>query len=290
MRKILGLAAKARSGKDTAAAILLGHPEVAAYALADPLKAGCKALFGLSDAQAWDDNLKETMMSAWGRSPRQLFQQVGTEWMRQLDPLHWLKRADREINSAPIIADGVGPDDAGTPFLRAAQAIYGISDLQMFDARHVPDAQWGLTPEELLQQIKTLVWRDFPNYPEQYRSHTATLHAQSSEAVATTSVSTLRPMPIGETSNAMYKYKTNFDGKSLIIIKDIRFENEAEYIRNLGGEVWHIIRPNAGVINDHSSETGIAIREGEVVIYNEGTLDQYTSAVDAAWQAISKTI
>jgi hypothetical protein len=58
MKKILGLAAKARSGKDTAASILLTHPQVAAYALADPLKAGCQALFALTPEQTWDDTAK----------------------------------------------------------------------------------------------------------------------------------------------------------------------------------------------------------------------------------------
>ncbi|MER2298532.1 MAG: deoxynucleotide monophosphate kinase, partial [Pseudomonas sp.] len=48
MPTIIGLAAVARSGKDTVASMLLEHPEVAAYALADPLKLGCQALFGLT--------------------------------------------------------------------------------------------------------------------------------------------------------------------------------------------------------------------------------------------------
>lgn len=59
MPTIIGLAAVARSGKDTVASMLMEHPEVATYALADPLKAGCQAIFGLSDAEAWSDEAKE---------------------------------------------------------------------------------------------------------------------------------------------------------------------------------------------------------------------------------------
>ena len=51
MRTIIGLAALARSGKDTVASMLLKLPGVAAFALADPLKVGCQALFGLTDEE-----------------------------------------------------------------------------------------------------------------------------------------------------------------------------------------------------------------------------------------------
>ncbi|MGO3746399.1 MAG: deoxynucleotide monophosphate kinase, partial [Alcaligenes aquatilis] len=88
MSLLIGLAAKARSGKDTVASLLLAHnPLLAAYALADPVKMGCEVLFGLSPAQAWtDDSLKEVPIALWQRSPRQCFQLLGTDWMRQRDP------------------------------------------------------------------------------------------------------------------------------------------------------------------------------------------------------------
>lgn len=66
MPTIIGLAAVARSGKDTVASMLMEHPEVATYALADPLKAGCQAIFGLSDAEAWSDEAKEKTIDLWG--------------------------------------------------------------------------------------------------------------------------------------------------------------------------------------------------------------------------------
>lgn len=98
MPTIIGLAAVARSGKDTVASMLMEHPEVATYALADPLKAGCQAIFGLSDAEAWSDEAKEKTIDLWGLSPRQLFQRAGTEWLRDHNADHWLLRADRQLN------------------------------------------------------------------------------------------------------------------------------------------------------------------------------------------------
>lgn len=80
MTKIIGIAAVARSGKDTVASMLLKHEGVATYALADPLKLGCQILFGLTDAETWHDDLKEKVIPHWGWSPRKIFQTVGTDY------------------------------------------------------------------------------------------------------------------------------------------------------------------------------------------------------------------
>ncbi|MFL1526203.1 deoxynucleotide monophosphate kinase [Pseudomonas sp. O230] len=305
MRKILGLAAKARSGKDTAAALLMAHPEVATYALADPLKEGCKALFGLTETETWDDNAKEGVLSSWARSPRQLFQHVGTEWMRERDPLHWLKRADREINHPPVISSEtapaslesplssnitVTPNNPNCPFILATQAIFGLSDSQLKEAKHIEDKLWKATPEELVEQIKALALRDFPNFDAQYQAHVNPHNNTQNTKPHLKDENQLAKHLIRTTEKHIYKSKMNLNGKSLIIIKDIRFENEADYIRQLGGEIWHIIRPSAEAVNPHPSESGIAIKEGDLTIYNIGTLDEYEMAVNTAWQAIKPTL
>jgi hypothetical protein len=42
-----------------------------------------------------------------------------------------------------------------------------------------------------------------------------------------------------------------------VVIDDIRFDNEAELIRNMGGTVVEITRPNS-VQMDHASEAGVS--------------------------------
>lgn len=64
-----------------------------------------------------------------------------------------------------------------------------------------------------------------------------------------------------------------------IVYTDLRFENEATWIRNRGGEVWHLRRDTAGVI-DHPSENGIAFRENDRVILNRGTISELYAAVE----------
>lgn len=43
-----------------------------------------------------------------------------------------------------------------------------------------------------------------------------------------------------------------------VVISDVRFDNEAEAIRRVGGAVWRIERPGAGVAGSHASEAGVS--------------------------------
>lgn len=58
-----------------------------------------------------------------------------------------------------------------------------------------------------------------------------------------------------------------------VVIRDVRFENEAAWIRRQGGHVAHILRPDAESVSSHSSESGIAIQDNDFVIHNEGTVE-----------------
>lgn len=90
---LLGIAGPKNSGKDTCAYRLelnLGGAVLRPFAW--PVKRVCQELFLLSYSQLHDTDAKEKVDSRWGMSPRQMFQQVGTDYVRrQLDPNHWLK-------------------------------------------------------------------------------------------------------------------------------------------------------------------------------------------------------
>lgn len=58
----------------------------------------------------------------------------------------------------------------------------------------------------------------------------------------------------------------------LILITDVRFDDEAQLIHTLGGEVWQIERA-ADVVAAHSSESGISPLLVSRTIDNTGTLD-----------------
>lgn len=70
------------------------------------------------------------------------------------------------------------------------------------------------------------------------------------------------------------------EGHRNIVITDIRFENEAEWIREQGGVIWHIVRPaDSDVSDQHLSEAGIQVWPGDEVILNRGSLDDLGACV-----------
>lgn len=56
------------------------------------------------------------------------------------------------------------------------------------------------------------------------------------------------------------------------VISDVRFENEAHWVRAQGGTVLHIQRPDAAPVNAHASEAGIVVHDNDFVIHNDADL------------------
>ena len=171
--KIIGLAGKARCGKDTTADIISAHEWIWRDAFAAPIRAIARATFDMTDDEL--EEHKEKIDPIIGMSPRQFMQRIGDAG-RSIDPAIW-------INSLA----------------------------------------------KRLQKIT--------------------------------------------------------DGIKVAVITDARFENEATWIRNQGGEIWHIQRENAGTRHEHSSENGIDIKPGDIVIENNGTIgDLATKVANALYQ------
>ena len=67
-----------------------------------------------------------------------------------------------------------------------------------------------------------------------------------------------------------------------VVIDDCRFPNEANLIRELGGELWHVERPGITTSTDHASEGALADPELFTHrIVNDGTLQQLRERVAA---------
>ena len=266
MTQIIGLAAVARSGKDTVASMLLKHEGVTTYALADPLKIGCQILFGLTDAETWHDNIKEEVISHWGWSPRKFFQTVGTDWLRELNSDHWLLRANLAFNQYKTNE----PDksqldftDPKAPFKLAAQAIFGITQEESWNPSLLNKKikYWDMTPNEMIEFLQDHALKEFSNY-----------HFLRSK----------RPLVLPSKEIPIY-------GKNnIVIITDIRFENEAEFIRSHNGTIWHVQRDNAAKVINHSSEKGIEIKRGDTIIYNNGSLMDLELLVEKEWEKINR--
>lgn len=57
-----------------------------------------------------------------------------------------------------------------------------------------------------------------------------------------------------------------------LAISDVRFDNEAEYIKSKGGIIVEIVRPQATAVADHVSEHGIEPSLIDAVVVNDGEL------------------
>lgn len=86
----------------------------------------------------------------------------------------------------------------------------------------------------------------------------------------------------------VFKQQNQFEKvPGILAITDIRFENEAELIREQGGTIWHIRRPDAtlAAASNHSSEAGVAVFPMDTVIANESTRGALYNCVEIALQA-----
>ena len=70
------------------------------------------------------------------------------------------------------------------------------------------------------------------------------------------------------------------------VITDVRFDNEAEAIRQAGGMIFEVVRPGSTCLKSaaatHSSERGIGRQHILATIVNDGSLDDLAAGVDAA--------
>ena len=79
---LIGIVGKNRVGKDTLSNYLVNHHQFTQYSLAQPIKDVARILFDFNEEQL-EGNDKEKIDKEWGISPRQFFQQFGTEIMQK---------------------------------------------------------------------------------------------------------------------------------------------------------------------------------------------------------------
>jgi hypothetical protein len=65
-----------------------------------------------------------------------------------------------------------------------------------------------------------------------------------------------------------------------IVCDDVRFENEAHMIMELGGVMLRVIRPDAATTGTHASEGGLDGFQFTATIRNEGTVEDLHAKVD----------
>lgn len=107
---LVGISGKAGAGKDTLAHHLVLHHGYSRIAFADAVKLAAQQVFGLSEAQTWDDSLKGQVITYWGLTPRQMFQRLGEALKAEFGQDLWVKRWDMSYNMLRDSGNVVCPD------------------------------------------------------------------------------------------------------------------------------------------------------------------------------------
>jgi dephospho-CoA kinase len=68
------------------------------------------------------------------------------------------------------------------------------------------------------------------------------------------------------------------------VIADVRFLNEANYIKKHGGEIWRVERPGVTAVNQHVSEWEMDNYPCDHGILNDGNLEQLRNLVKTLYE------
>ena len=73
-------------------------------------------------------------------------------------------------------------------------------------------------------------------------------------------------------------------GATQFVISDVRFVNEAQWLHEMGGEVWRIERPGIEPVRDHESERQVLQIKADRVLDNSGSIEDLWKLVnDVLW-------
>jgi hypothetical protein len=82
--------------------------------------------------------------------------------------------------------------------------------------------------------------------------------------------------------------KENFDDADVGVIADMRFNNEARRILELGGTTWEVVRPILDGQDAHRSEAGVSAELVNAEIVNAGSLDELRVATEAVFNSTAE--
>lgn len=68
-------------------------------------------------------------------------------------------------------------------------------------------------------------------------------------------------------------------GRSAVVVPDVRFVNEAKWIKKNGGQIWRVLRPNLAAVESHSSESGLPDVLVDHTFLNISSIDHLLSRV-----------
>lgn len=146
------------------------------------------------------------------------------------------------------------------PLKEALKEIFMFSDEQLYgNEKEVPDPRWfGITPRKVMQFAGTELLRDqlaklIPELGQDVWIHRFKL---------------------------FYENEKEKNENLRIAISDARFKNKGIVIKKLGGIIIKVMRPGIITNDTHKSETEQNEIEPDIIIINDGSLDELYAKVD----------
>lgn len=146
------------------------------------------------------------------------------------------------------------------PIRRAASEMFGLpysSFTGNNPNREVKNLFWGISPREMLQKLGTEAGRNV-------FGEDIWLKRAEQELINVSEIA----------SNPFF------------VITDIRFENEAQWVRTAGGIIVHIHRDMEESVNSHVSEHGIKHDSSDLTVHNNGTIEELFRKMDVVMDII----
>lgn len=143
------------------------------------------------------------------------------------------------------------------------QNMFGFTDQQMTDPllKETVDERWGLSPRYILQTFGTEYGRTFLKPDVWIKS----LQLRLNDGI-----------------NNLYNPRNVW-----VLISDLRFDNEGEYIVERSGNIIEVKRnTDYNGYNNHQSENGISDKYSRNVINNTGTIEKLKQQIDNVFEEI----
>lgn len=141
---------------------------------------------------------------------------------------------------------------------RACQELFLLSDSQVFgtqEEKETPDDRWfGCTPRKMLQFVGTDLLRNNLNTIMPGLGNDIFIHH----------------------FKLWYESEIKKNPNLCVVVSDVRFQNEIDFIQKIGGFVIKINRPSVMTNDMHSSEMELqSITTYDYLIENTGTLEDF---------------
>lgn len=159
-------------------------------------------------------------------------------------------RSGKDMAAMHILEQhGYSENAFATPLKKAIGAMFGLTDEQLYgDEKDVIIPWLGITPRELFQRLGGWARRELRE--------------------------DLLVIMMQRWLNTVPRFVPG------VLFSDVRLEIEADFIRSRGGFLIHITRDAAPAVRDDETERGVEIRSGDLIVTNNGTLDELYAKLD----------